>query len=246
MKVIHWYELLNLLPDLLCVCFDSTHEVKYIPKSGLWLKDPILCFGILWSSLGCYLWHINPANPISCLKQGFPHYTVRFCLSFLRTQGMRHTPVAHFLPHAACTHEQDYTSMTFATQNSVSVFAGTFSSLVLKSTILGRGLTLSIWHPSVFGLSGKCFGSWSTLWRLSAVLSFSRFFRMARSGYKFKFLKIQLQVVSSVFVHGFMCWKMPARVQIFLDAELGVESEADPRSPRAGGGKRRLIQPSGA
>lgn len=152
MKVIHWYELLNLLPDLLCVCFDSTHKVKYIPKSGLWLKDPILCFGILWSPLGCYLWHINPANPISCLKQGFPHYTVRFCLSFLRTQGMRHTPVAHFLPHAACTHEQDYTSMTFATQNSVSVFAGTFSSLVLKSTILGQGLTLSIWHPSVFGI----------------------------------------------------------------------------------------------
>lgn len=94
---------------------------------------------------------------------------------------MRHTPVAHFLPRAACTHEQDHTSMTFATQNSVSVSAGTFSSLVLKSAILGQGLTLSIWHPSVFNIlvnvldRGPRCGA-VALWRLSAILSFSSFF----------------------------------------------------------------------
>lgn len=167
---------------------------------------------------------------------------------------MRHTPVAHFLPRAACTHEQDHTSMTFATQNSVSVSAGTFSSLVLKSAILGQGLTLSIWHPSVFNIlvnvldRGPRCGAVAPL--SHSLLQQFFFFFFFQDGKKWVQVQthseIQLQVVSSVFVHGFMCWKMPARVQIFLDAELGVVSKADPRSPHAGGGKRRLIQPSRA
>lgn len=185
MKVIHWYELLNLLPNLLCVCFGSIHEVKYTTKPGLWLKDPILCFDMHWFPSGCYLWHINPANPISCLKQGFHHDTVRFLsLKYpLRTQGTFHTPAALFLPHAACAHKQGHTSRTLATQHSVSAPAG-FSSLLLRSAILGQGLTLSAWHPSVFDLpvhvSQDCgprcgapqpFSTWAVF-----------FFRMARSG----------------------------------------------------------------